>query len=79
MNPPNVYELTMPNSQRIKSKTAIVQSIDIPFLVAVCLSSQQLQSNVSRPCCCRYPVKSLVEAQSRFTCDGVRTGCGHSQ
>src|ERR1700692_1828001 len=32
MNPPSVYELTMPNIQRINSKTAIVQSIGTPFL-----------------------------------------------
>jgi hypothetical protein len=30
-----VYELTMPNNQRIKSNTAIVQSIRIPFTEAV--------------------------------------------
>lgn len=35
MNPPSVYELTIPNSQRIKSNTAIVQSIGIPFLEPV--------------------------------------------
>jgi hypothetical protein len=35
MNPPSVYELTIPNSQRIKSNMAIVQSIVIPFLEAV--------------------------------------------
>jgi hypothetical protein len=32
INPPRVYELTMPNSQRINNKTAIVQSIGTPFL-----------------------------------------------
>src|SRR5216684_331756 len=39
MNPPSVYELTMPNSQRIKSKTAIVQSIGIPFLKVCVLTT----------------------------------------
>jgi hypothetical protein len=32
MNPPSVYELTMPNIQRINNRTAIVQSIGTPFL-----------------------------------------------
>lgn len=31
MNPPSVYELTIPKAHRIKSKTAIVQSIEISF------------------------------------------------
>jgi hypothetical protein len=44
MNPPSVYELTMPNNQRIKSKTAIVQSIATPFLEALC--SNQLLCSV---------------------------------
>lgn len=35
MNPPSVYELTIPNSQRINSTMAIVQSIGFPFLEAV--------------------------------------------
>jgi hypothetical protein len=44
MNPPIVYELTMPNSQRINSKTAIVQSIGTPFVdVVVFPSSWKLQ------------------------------------
>jgi hypothetical protein len=28
-NPPRVYELTIPNSHRIRSRTAIVQSISV--------------------------------------------------
>jgi hypothetical protein len=35
MNPPRVYELTMPNSHRINSKTAIVQSIWLSFLESI--------------------------------------------
>jgi hypothetical protein len=31
MNPPSVYELTIPKAHRINSKTAIVQSIEISF------------------------------------------------
>jgi hypothetical protein len=31
MNPPSVYELTIPNNQRIKSNTAMVQSIVVSF------------------------------------------------
>lgn len=37
MNPPSVYELTIPNSQRIRSSMAIVQSIGIPFPEAIYL------------------------------------------
>jgi hypothetical protein len=43
MNPPSVYELTIPNSQRIKSNTAIVQSIVIPFQKAVSVQSTALE------------------------------------
>jgi hypothetical protein len=31
MNPPNVYEVTMPRSQRMHNTTKIVQSIAIPI------------------------------------------------
>jgi hypothetical protein len=49
MNPPNVYELTIPNSQRINSITAIVQSIGIPFRqVSVVLLTQQLTGVYAR-------------------------------
>ena len=39
MNPPSVYELTMPNNQRITSKTAIVQSIAAPLWKSVFVTS----------------------------------------
>jgi len=42
MNPPSVYELTIPNSQRIKSNIAIVQSIVILLFVEAVYANQLL-------------------------------------
>src|ERR1700733_1671632 len=51
MNPPRVYELTIPNSQRINSNTAIVQSIGTPFAVAAVfrfIGSRRINQQPSR-------------------------------
>lgn len=67
MNPPIVYELTMPNSQRIISKTAIVQSIGTPFVDVRVSFYPATQRSVRRLCCVEYPAKALSGAQSRLS------------
>src|SRR5580692_1590782 len=72
MNPPNVYELTMPNSHRIISKTAIVQSIGTPFVDILCCWQPATPESVRRRSYVRYPAKALAEVQSRFTLRQIR-------
>lgn len=64
MNPPNVYELTIPNSQRTRSTTAIVQSIG-----SILLLSQNKPVRDSKHACetrlpsrnsLKYPVDLVV-------------------
>lgn len=75
MNPASVYEVTTPNNQRIKSNTAMVQSIVVSFPDAVYVSNQLHRS--LRPQLRRlYPVKTLAKTQSSFTSGGFHHGRG---
>jgi hypothetical protein len=62
MNPPNVYEVTIPSIQRIRSRTAIVQSIDKnPFPAdSEGLTAGTAHDSVAARLAAKYPVNPLV-------------------
>ena len=55
INPPNVYELTIPKSQRINKRAAIVQSIESSFPASDTLGTLENKPESKRPTSGEFP------------------------